>query len=320
MKALCLVSIFLFESVLGSQASVKCETSIVDAASPGAGNVTAATCQETCKNVCGAVHEDTEVTDCLKDKKFQGCLVDIQQLFESKIEYCQPKADAPAGKSLIFSVPADTLKAVNAAKRVERSEIRAKVSDITGLRTCAGASSTASIGINTAAFSQSGDCVQQGSPAGTAPFSIVDDSMVVEVTEVLRAAYGVGKDVSLFVTLTGCNQEIRVRDANLAMTLMYQDGFRENGDCYKHEGCLDCELAGCTWCSWNEAKSIAIPDWLPDWSWIEGARAKDAGKCGLNSAVCSMSLGKSGTCDGAFSLLTTSALGLAAALVTIFLA
>ncbi|EZG57177.1 hypothetical protein GNI_098920 [Gregarina niphandrodes] len=307
---------FAFASctLVGSEsvtASIDCSSGSPDVVG-GVTSVSASECKLLCEENCVSVSTSDELEDCLTNSALKGCLYRVGNAREHSVRYC---LNATSATVIVAKFAGEDLYEVGDGSDVQDVTVALELTDATLFKSCA--NKNAKIGLSTEPFEQS-VCNYGGNPTISSAFSVSSNLMLFSVKEALNGLWGSKDDVVVMMELEdgACGTPV-ITDANAYFAMSYQSGYIDTSVCSEIQDCYSCKASGCHWCSWNGVVNTVLPDWLPDWDWVNSAKNGVNGKCGLNSALCKISAGSYDTC-GAPTALSTSLL-LGTALGTLFL-
>lgn len=289
--------------LLGSAASIRedvfsieCESGHVDPALTNPAPMTNALCIQGCKTACANIHVERDLEACLSRQEIDRCLFKTARVHDIDTDSC---VVAPAGgaPTIVFSIDLDDFLDLGDGSSVQAVSVRAETA---GAPTCADRS--ISIGFATDANTDDRNCRFVGTPTTTQTFTVQDRWLEADITQLMSKSYQTRGPLRLFGTFkdTTCAALRTVTDVDVVFTMKYEDGYRPSTTCRQQGSCAACATNGCSWCEWSARGASDVPDWLPDWDFIEHARDDRRGQCGVNSAVCRLSDGRlEQNCGGA---------------------
>lgn len=293
MRSLALSSLLISAAVLAADDDVytiNCSSAEVDGAASVPQGLTKDKCVQACNTSCANIRSEDSMERCLSAAGMDGCLFEMSKVHDVDTSYCLSQSTGQA--VFVYRIPAATFDADLVAVSM--------VAELTNPTTMAGCSSKAvEIGVADTSSVSSRNCAYAGNALDILKsYQLTGPYMTVDITDVFIKNFQAGRDLTLFTIVSDVTCGIpSLKDIDIAFTLKYKDGFRPSALCRSKTTCNNCLAQGCSWCTWSARGRNDIPDYLPDWDYIEDARDDRRGQCGVNSAVCGKSDGRANFCD-----------------------
>lgn len=298
-------------------AAIDCSSGVPDLAS-GVTGVSKDECQTQCREVCHDVSNSDTLEACLTNSALKGCLFQVNTAQEHEVTFCMnagttgtnapPDTSAPAtdakAQRLVVKIAGEDLyitgktASSKPGDKVHVSEVNLalQMDDTTLFKSCA--NKGVDMGISSVKFDAK-VCPFEGTLGMLKSYTISNDgkAMIVPVGDTLKGLWGQKEDAVVAVQIKDatCGQ-LKVNKATAYFSMSYQAGYIDQAICSQIHSCLDCRVANCHWCSWDRTVNSILPEWLPNWEWVQNAKNNSHGTCGLNSAVCRISSGQYDVC------------------------